>query len=91
MTREEALKELSNRYDAKIFLPTVGDVRELYLQYKGPAITTKPSKKKIFSFLANDVPEKVLIGFIENRSFSGPAKLAPISEAIKRRRKYHDA
>lgn len=79
--------ELARRFDDKSFLPTFGDVRN-FCQIYGidePASKSRSSAiPRIFKFMAameTDDIRKIL----DNGTFSGPSRLGPLADAIRRR------
>lgn len=80
----EPLDELASRFDERLFLPTIGDVRNflLFCDYDG-----KPPKARgtavpcVFRLLARMDPARVA-GIRDERMFSGPANMLPIADAI---------
>ena len=82
------MEEAADRFCAKSFLPTIGDIRnfcEIYqiaLPKSGSRASAIP---RVFRFLAAmDTGE--LQTMLDNGSFSGPARLGLVSEAIMRAR-----
>ena len=81
------LMELAQRFEEKTFLPTFGDIRNFCLIY-GIGLPASPSRisaiPRIFTHLSERPPEEVH-SMLQTNSFSGPSRLAPIAEAIRRR------
>lgn len=78
------LIELAHQYEAKTFLPRVGDARH-FLEMKGrPSDNLKDRDeafRKILPVLA-DMPEDQLRELRNSAAHSGPSRLGPLSDAI---------
>ena len=81
------LTQLAEKYDAYEFLPTISDIKEFCLNYD-LNLNTKPSRRtaisRIFRHLSR-IPSTELHDMIRSNLFSGPTRLGPISDAIRRR------
>ena len=78
--------ELSRRFENKSFLPTFGDVRN-FCQIYGidePASRSRVSAiPRLFKFLATMETDEIR-RILDNGMFSGPSRLGPIADAIRR-------
>ena len=85
-----ALLELANRFQDKSFLPTFGDIRNFCQAYgiDVPASGSRASAiPRVFKFIATmDSGEVQRI--VDDRLFSGPARLGPIADAIRKQRRF---
>lgn len=79
------LDELARRYDGRDFLPTIGELRNFFQIYKidAPKSFSRDSAiPRVFKFLSQlDLHE--IQSIIRTNSFSGPARLGPIADAIR--------
>lgn len=84
LERREKLFELAQRYDARTFLRTIGDVRA-FLDLRGrseESVSEKASAgKKVLAVLAG-MPDAELDRLLKS-DFGGPARLGPLSSAIR--------
>ncbi len=81
-----SVSELAKRFDAKSFLPTFGDVINFCLSY-GVDLPASRSRAnalpRVFKLLASlEVNE--IRRIIDEGLFSGPSRLGPIADAIRR-------
>ena len=78
--------ELAKRFESKAFLPTFGDIRN-FCQIYGidePASKSRASAiPKIFKFLSTMETDE-LQRILDEEMFSGPSRLAPIANEIRR-------
>ena len=78
--------ELSRRFENKSFLPTFGDVRN-FCQIYGidePASRSRAGAiPRLFKFLATMEPDEIR-RILDDGMFSGPSRLGPIADAIRR-------
>ena len=81
-----AVAELADRFQHKTFLPTFGDIAN-FCQAHGidvPASRTRANSiPRVFKYIASMEPEHIH-QLIDLRMFSGPARLGPIADAIRR-------
>ena len=83
---EAAVTELANRFEDKTFLPRFGDISRFCEIYgiDVPASRSRASAiPRVFKFLASMETDKIQ-RIVDRRSFSGPARLGPIADAIRR-------
>ena len=80
------MSELATRFDAKLFLPSFGDIRDFCDIYgmdvpgsKARASAIPRVFKRLASMEVADIQR-----IIYNGHFSGPSRLGPISDAIRR-------
>ena len=84
---QAALWELAQKFENRTFLPTLGDIRNFCLIYgiEPPASHSRTSAiPRIFGQLAQLAPAEIQ-SVIQADSYSGPSRLAPIADAIRRR------
>ena len=78
--------ELANRFENKAFLPTFGDIRN-FCQIYGidePASKSRASAiPRVFKFIATMEPDEIQ-RILDDGMFSGPSRLGPIADAIRR-------
>lgn len=78
--------ELASRFEDKTFVPTIGDVRNFFLFYgiKSSRLRSRGSSMvRIFKALAS-MEETEIKRILEDRLFSGPSRMEPIADAIRR-------
>ena len=80
------LEELATKYENKEFLPTVGEIRN-FCEIHGIDVPNSLSRvaavPRVFKYLSQlDFQE--IQSMLQSNSFSGPARLGPIAEAIRR-------
>ena len=84
--RRPLVDELSRRFENKSFLPTFGDVSN-FCQIYGidePASRSRASAiPRLFKFLATMEPGEIR-RILDDGMFSGPSRLGPIADAIRR-------
>lgn len=84
--KKRVMAELAKRFEKKAFLPSFGDIREFCLIYRivEPASKSRVSAlPRIFKFIATMETSKIQM-ILDDRLFSGPARLGPIADAIMR-------
>ena len=83
----ELLEEMAKRYEEKTFLPSVGEIRNFCVIY-GIDIPASPARAsaipRVFKFLAQ-LEAQDIQKIIQAHTFSGPSRLAPIADAIRRK------
>ena len=78
--------ELASRFEVKTFLPTIGDVRNFFRFYGidgGRLRSRVGAMARIFQALAS-IDEAELKRILDDRLFSGPSRMEPIADAIRR-------
>ena len=83
---ESSIVELANRFQDKKFLPTFGDITNFCRTYgiDEPASRTRSSAiPRVFKFIASMEADEIQ-RIVDWGLFSGPSRLAPISDAIRR-------
>ena len=78
---------LAERFERKDFLPTFGDIRNFCEVYSidVPASKTRASAiTRVFKFLANEMEADEVQRILDYELFSGPSRLGPIADAIRR-------
>ena len=84
--KEPIAVELANRFEDKAFLPTFGDIRN-FCQIYGidePASKSRASAiPRVFKFIATMETDEIQT-ILDDGMFSGPSRLRPISDAIRR-------
>ena len=83
--RKSILVQAAEQFERRLFLPTIGDIRNFWSVYRVEA--QMPSSRavgipRIFKFMSSMDPKEVA-RILNARAFSGPAKLGPIAEAIE--------
>ncbi len=84
--KEEVTIELATKFERKDFLPTFGDIDNFCQVY---GIDTPVSKSRassiprVFKYIASMEPGEIR-RIIEEGMFSGPSRLGPIADAIRR-------
>lgn len=85
--KQDAITTLAGRFERKDFLPTFGDIRN-FCQIYGidvPASKTRASAiPRVFKFLANELEADEVQRILDYGEFSGPSRLGPIADAIRR-------
>ncbi len=85
-TKKAALVELGRRFQKKTFLPNFGDIRNFCQIYgiEEPASKSRTSAMpRIFEFIAS-MSVGDIKRMVDEDMFSGPSRLGPIAEAIRR-------
>ena len=81
-----ALLELAKRFQDKTFLPTFGDIRN-FCQVYGIDVPASKSRAsavpRVFKFMAK-MDSSEIQRIVDDRLFSGPARLGPIADAIRK-------
>ena len=84
--KRQAVVELAHRFEGKTFLPSFGDITNFcqYYDIDKPASNSRASAiPRVFKFLAS--MEAADIKKVLNEGhFSGPSRLGPIADAIRR-------
>ena len=81
-----AAVELAERFQAKAFLPTFGDIANFCQIYRidPPASKTRANAiPRVFKFIASMEPNEIR-RILDEGMFSGPSRLGPIADAIRR-------
>ena len=80
------LEEVAVKFDEKVFFPTFGEIRN-FCSIHGVEVPASSSRvsavPRIFKHLARLSPQE-LRAILQDGSFSGPSRLAPIADAIRR-------
>ena len=83
--KTEAMRQAAQLFDDKRFLPAIADIRE-FCRVHGIELPRKPSRPtsvpRVFSFLAS-MDAGAIVQILDEGSFSGPTRLAPIADAIR--------
>ncbi len=85
--KKDILKKLASNFDEKIFLPRVGDIKNLFYKNgidRSLVKSRQASINNLFFFLSTLSEEKLKFIY-DDKSYCGPTNLEPISEAIKTR------
>ena len=78
--------ELASRFEVKTFVPTIGDVRNFFRFYEidgGRLRSRGAAMVRIFKALAS-MDETEVKRILDDRLFSGPSRMEPIADAIRR-------
>ena len=85
--KRTTVDEMAERFERKDFLPTFGDIR-IFCQIYGidvPASKTRASAiPRVFKFIATEMDAKEAQRILDDGMFSGPSRLGPIADAIRR-------
>ena len=85
--KQGAIVALAERFERKDFLPTFGDIRN-FCDMHGidvPASRTRVSAiPRVFKFLADEMEAAEVQRILDYELFSGPSRLGPIADAIRR-------
>lgn len=85
--KAEVMKCAAQRFEEGGFLPTIADIREFCRIHDvelGKSVSRMSSIPRVFTFLA--VMDSARIEkLLEEGAFSGPARLAPLADAIRNR------
>ena len=86
----QPLTELAKKFEDKKFLPTIGEVRNFCILH-GIDEPTSSSRvaaiPRVFGFLAT-MSTNDICAILASDKFSGPSRLAPIADAIRRNAKH---
>ena len=85
--KQATVVTLAERFERKDFLPTFGDIRNFCDMYgiDVPASKTRASAiPRVFKFLANEMESDEIQRILDYELFSGPSRLGPIADAIRR-------
>ena len=84
--KRSMVAELASRFEGKAFVPTIGDVRDFFLFYEidgGRLKSRSGAMVRIFKVLAS-MEESEIKRILDDQLFSGPARMEPIADAIRR-------
>ena len=83
--QKRLIQILAERYDAKLFLPTVGDIRYFFEMHGEvpPSSKQRGDKFRKILKLLSTLQENTLRKIIEDDAHSGPAQLGPLSDAMR--------
>lgn len=84
--KQPAVVELGRRFQDKSFLPTFGDIANFCRTYDidEPASKSRASAiPRVFKFIASMEADDIQ-GILNEGMFSGPSRLGPIADAIRR-------
>ena len=83
---KKLLEEVAIKYEEKVFLPTIGEIGN-FCAIHGIKVPASPSRvsaiPRVFKFLAQLEPRDIQ-AILQANMFSGPSRLAPIADAIRR-------
>lgn len=82
-----AMVEMAKRFERKDFLPTFGDIRHFCQTYgiDVPASKTRASAiPRVFKYIATEMDAREAQRILDDGMFSGPSRLGPIADAIRR-------
>ena len=85
--RREAVVTLADRFERRAFLPSFGDVVNFCETYgiDVPASRTRANAiPRVFKFLANEMDVDEVQRILDYEMYSGPSRLGPIADAIRR-------
>jgi hypothetical protein len=82
--KKSTILQIAEKFDRKNFLPSLGDMREFLAMRGGgrPVLHDRQLGFRRILELLREMPLDQLDLLATSRSFSGPAQLAPLSEAI---------
>ncbi len=83
--QKQLVQLLAARYDNKHFLPTSGDIK-YFFEVHGEAVPPVKQRSETFRRILrvlSSMPESALRKMIDTNAHSGPASLAPLSEAMR--------
>lgn len=83
--QKRLIQSLAEKYDAKQFLPSSGDIRyffEVHGEVRPPPKQRNDAFRKILKLLSV-MPENSLRIMIEDDAHSGPSRLGPLSDAMR--------
>lgn len=84
--KASAITELAKRFEDKTFLPTCSDVREFWYIYgidKPVSRSRADTVPRVFKFIAEMKADDIQ-NMLDSGMFSGPSRLGPIADAIRR-------
>ena len=86
LNRNDQIQELRTRFINKTFISSVGDARMFCIDHSiDHNVSSRTSaKSRIFHYIVNEMNDTELQAIIDNESYSGPSRLAPIADAIRR-------
>lgn len=85
--KQAAVVALAERFERKAFLPSFGDVVNFCEIYgiDVPASRTRANAiPRVFRFLANEMEADEVQRIVDYEMYSGPSRLGPIADAIRR-------
>ena len=85
--KAQAMERAAQRFEDKSFLPSIADIREFSRVYSidlGKSVSRTSAIPRIFTFLAAMDTDQVS-KMLDEDTFSGPARLGPIADAIRNR------
>lgn len=83
--QKRLVQSLAEKYDAKLFLPSSGDIRyffEVHGEAEPPTKQRSEAFRKVLKLLSA-MPESSLRRMIEDDAHSGPSRLGPLSDAMR--------
>ncbi len=83
--QKRLIQSLAERYDAKLFLPTAGDIRYFFEMHSEVPPSSKQRSdnfRRILKLLST-LQESTLRKIIEDDAHSGPSQLGPLSDAMR--------
>lgn len=83
--QKRLIQRLAERYDAKLFLPTAGDIRYFFEMHSEIPPSSKHRSdyfRRILKLLST-LQESTLRKIIEDDAHSGPSQLGPLSDAMR--------
>lgn len=84
--RRDRLMSLAEKFDAKLFLPSLNDVRNFVeIRDNSIEIHKRPGSFRYILPLLKNMSEEELLSVERNAQNSGPAQLGPLSDAIRTR------
>ena len=81
-----AIEVAAMSYEKKSFLPTIAEIKNFFSMYEidvPRSLSRASAIPRVFGYLAGLTPHEVR-SLLESSMFSGPARLAPIADAIRR-------
>ena len=86
LEKEQLLGEIAGRFQEKLFLPTFGDIVH-FCQFYSIDVPASKSRSnaipRVFKFIASMETDDVQ-QMLDDGMFSGPSRLGPIADAIRR-------
>jgi hypothetical protein len=84
--QKNILRELANRFESRVFLPTIGDIRYFLERNKGVSLNSIRSRAAaiphVFDILRT-LPAENLTDILQDGNYAGPSRLGPLSDAIR--------
>lgn len=83
--QKRLIQSLAERYDAKLFLPTAGDIRYFFEMHSEvpPSSKQRSDNFRRIMKLLSTLQESTLRKIIEDDAHSGPSQLGPLSDAMR--------